>query len=502
MKIEYKELKGLPSLAWCAIMTKGEEVMNALVGSMVECREDGFVSGIWDGEFEKQDFHTATYGCLTGCKSTEWGGVFITPTHMQEYLFAVKKDDKLYVSNSMPFVLLESGERLDADYYDYEYDLNSTMLGYERCHRSTPLRGGNKLMIFRGCRVSVDKNLNIKEERQNHRFPMGNFAEYKASVLGVLDRMVKNAQSPARKHQYSLITTISRGYDACASSVLAHEVGCDTSLSFVAPAKYLKDDGRKIAKVIGYKNILTGDADEFMLNDDFLEAEDSCSGVPGGNVSDYCFEKYTQGKVLFGGQRGDSMWERLHVNVNNNLDYTAGNTLAQTGVTIEPHLRNNTIAVDVPLIGCNQWTDMARISNSEEMKPWVVREHYDRPIARRLVEEAGVGREEFGRAKMGAGITLHYETMKTISRKMSKKSYADFIRFCNGLNRNRWKEFCNDIRYYSSEYPDYMNFVFNKLHLKLRIHKKTGWKSSPTTQLLILWATETMIKKYQIYTQQ
>ena len=75
MKIEYKELKGLPSLAWCAIMTKGEEVMNALVGRMVECREDGFVSGIWDGAFEKQDFHIATYGCLTGCKSTEWGGV-------------------------------------------------------------------------------------------------------------------------------------------------------------------------------------------------------------------------------------------------------------------------------------------------------------------------------------------------------------------------------------------------------------------------------------------
>lgn len=81
MKIEYKELKGLPSLAWCAIMTKGEEVMKALVGNMVECREDGFVSGIWDGEFEKQEFIKAAYSCSTGCKSTEWGGVFVPYTH-------------------------------------------------------------------------------------------------------------------------------------------------------------------------------------------------------------------------------------------------------------------------------------------------------------------------------------------------------------------------------------------------------------------------------------
>lgn len=42
MKIEYKELKGLPALSWCAILAKGEDVMKALVGRMVECREDGF----------------------------------------------------------------------------------------------------------------------------------------------------------------------------------------------------------------------------------------------------------------------------------------------------------------------------------------------------------------------------------------------------------------------------------------------------------------------------
>lgn len=382
---------------------------------MVECREEGFVAGVWDADFEEFSFEKATYSNCTGCKvltSNSGGVIFNTPTHMQEYLFGVRKGDKLYVSNSMPFVLAESGEQLNPDYYDYEYDLNSTMLGYEHCRRSTPLLGGNKLLIYRGCRIVVDADLNITEERQNHKFPMGNFSEYKASVLGVMQRMVANAQSPKRKHQYGMASTISRGYDACAASVFAHEVGCNTSLSFVSPDKYLKDDGREIAKTIGYTNLLTGDADAYKQNEDFWEAEISCVGDAGGEISTLCFDRYTEGKLMFGGARGDSMWERLHSNVNDELDFSVGNTLAQTSVIMEPHLRNNTISIEVPLIGCNQWTDIARISNSEEMKPWSVRDRYDRPIARRIVEEAGVGREEFGRAKMGAGITMHYETKK------------------------------------------------------------------------------------------
>lgn len=68
MTIKYNEKNFLPSLAWCAVLTKGVKIMNALVGKMVECREDGFVAGVWDGAFEEQGFHTATYSCSTGCK--------------------------------------------------------------------------------------------------------------------------------------------------------------------------------------------------------------------------------------------------------------------------------------------------------------------------------------------------------------------------------------------------------------------------------------------------
>ncbi len=41
------------------------------------------------------------------------------------------------------------------------------------------------------------------------------------------------------------------------------------------------------------------------------------------------------------------------------------------------------------------------ITRSEEMGPWTLGVSYDRPIARRLAEEAGVSRALFGQRKMG-----------------------------------------------------------------------------------------------------
>jgi hypothetical protein len=55
------------------------------------------------------------------------------------------------------------------------------------------------------------------------------------------------------------------------------------------------------------------------------------------------------------------------------------------------------------------------------MHPWKLGNgYYDRPIARRIAEEAGVPREFFGQRKRGAGLML---------RRLSSESEADFERF-------------------------------------------------------------------------
>jgi hypothetical protein len=55
-----------------------------------------------------------------------------------------------------------------------------------------------------------------------------------------------------------------------------------------------------------------------------------------------------------------------------------------------------------PYIGALHGPAIYRITHSDEMRPWKLGTgYYDRPIARRIAEEAGVPRENFGQSKFG-----------------------------------------------------------------------------------------------------
>jgi hypothetical protein len=62
-------------------------------------------------------------------------------------------------------------------------------------------------------------------------------------------------------------------------------------------------------------------------------------------------------------------------------------------------LKSGFIHVPVPFIMATQTTAIDRITGSTEMKPWVLGTTYDRPIPRRIAEQAGVDRKSFGQYK-------------------------------------------------------------------------------------------------------
>jgi len=60
------------------------------------------------------------------------------------------------------------------------------------------------------------------------------------------------------------------------------------------------------------------------------------------------------------------------------------------------------IQLPFPYLGARRMSDILRITESSEMDPWRLDNLYDRPISRRIAEEAGVPREIFGQSKMGS----------------------------------------------------------------------------------------------------
>ena len=75
----------------------------------------------------------------------------------------------------------------------------------------------------------------------------------------------------------------------------------------------------------------------------------------------------------------------------------------------EWRLRTGFIHVPLPCVGAEHYPDTQRISRSLEIRPWVLRRRYDKPIPRRILEAAGVPRRTFGEVKRAASATIHVD---------------------------------------------------------------------------------------------
>ncbi|MGH6950867.1 MAG: hypothetical protein ACREH4_08345, partial [Vitreimonas sp.] len=97
--------------------------------------------------------------------------------------------------------------------------------------------------------------------------------------------------------------------------------------------------------------------------------------------------------LLFTGHKGDTMWD---------IDgRPVGSwSLDPGGATMQSfRLRTDFVHFPPAFFGRARHKKVIEISRSEEMKPWSVGANYDRPIPRRIVEEAGVPRDWFGMKK-------------------------------------------------------------------------------------------------------
>lgn len=196
----------------------------------------------------------------------------ITPVHLQETVFSIKVNDKLYLSNSLTFILEASGSELLTTYKQYVADMGSILYGLksDKLVKHSPLAAGRELRYLRCCIATIDKKLNIKESIRKSGLTFNNFEDYKQKIQKILADIKTNATDIHRKHPYRMISTISRGYDAPSACVFAASVGCNEVFTFCDKPD---DDGSKIAEILGYKKIYRVDSKQYIKNNKYLEAE-------------------------------------------------------------------------------------------------------------------------------------------------------------------------------------------------------------------------------------
>ncbi len=75
MKFEYELNSCIPRGAWCAMISRGCDVVRVITGKSVCKTENWFVFGVWDGEFSSGRFDRAQFACCSGANvnNCKWG---------------------------------------------------------------------------------------------------------------------------------------------------------------------------------------------------------------------------------------------------------------------------------------------------------------------------------------------------------------------------------------------------------------------------------------------
>jgi hypothetical protein len=416
MKLAFKKIDTLPRMAWCARVDKLHHTIRILHGSYVEVSNEFFCEGAWSGNFISGDFESNLL-MGSGGKVTDRGPLISTPNHTMERIYALKNEHAMFISNSCAFVFAQSHDEPDPHYLLYASKIASIIYGLQKYARALPTRNGNHIQMFCHCNLYVGVDHQLIESPKTPVREFVDFADYKSFLEEKIRAIVINANDANRRVHYRPIATISSGYDSPASAVLAQKVGCDEALTFEHARPHrtadLDDSGAKIAKRLGMK-VKVYDRFDYLNRTGFPEAE--------GGISEFlCFADALDRRLLFTGFN-DAVWDPFNKTVSPFIQRkdTSGNSLA------ELRLRVGFVHLPVPYVGCTSHPSIHRISTAKAMQPWSVGTKYDKPIPRRLVEEAGVERGMFGLEKKAVAIVPEAEGFE---KAMTKASFTDFSRF-------------------------------------------------------------------------
>jgi hypothetical protein len=442
MSFAFVEEPRLPPLAWTARLVQKDPVVVVRHGSAVETRRSLFFEGAWDGEFSAGRFADALTFSGSGATLTDVGVLFSSSTHTLDRLHFIRVADSLIVSNSLAFLFQEAEDSADPAYWYYDADLISIVEGLNRHRATIPTARGNTIHLYYHCNVHVGSQLDTAKLSKRTPQPFRSYGDYVSFLRSSLAAVQRNATSRQRKVRYTPLATISSGYDSPACAALAREVGCSEAVTFTtcrAEFWATDDTGKAVACRLGLR-VKEFDRLAYLRRHDFPEAEFLAWGTGGEDVVMVALEDVLPARLLYTGFHGDKVWARENAHVGHDIERgdPSGSSLA------EFRLRVGFIHLPVPFMGCIQHASIHEISNSSEMLQWSIGGDYDRPIPRRLVEDAGVPRHLFGQHKKATTQPLLRRSDK-LDMLMTPESHREFL--CLLSSTPRWRLAWNTVRF-------------------------------------------------------
>jgi hypothetical protein len=433
MRLRFERGELLPRLAWCARLRRGDDEVRVRHGPWVETDAARFVAGAWDGAYGASEPDAAITQVGSSGRATPDAVLFASSTSLHSRLFSARAGEHLFVSNSHVFALVESGDELDPLRPFYLDDLLLQLrAGIRRERRALATRRGS-LLAYECCVLRVSADLQVAVCERAAPAPPESFGDYRRALDAAIAGVLANAAAPERRRAYAPVASISRGYDSAAVAALAREHGCRRAITLQRASPRAADGGAAVAQALGLR-VEVRDLDAWRGRAPLPEAE-FCACPPGSSIPLSAFEEELGAALLLGGQFGDTAFSLSPARERPDLRYTG--LLGLAGWSANEFLLR-VGAIDFPplFFAWQHSRAIQRISASQEMSGSVLGGGYDRPIARRIAEEAGVPRGEFGRQKVAGGHQrLHRASRLTPA---SRHDYLEFYRRLELPRTVRW----------------------------------------------------------------
>jgi hypothetical protein len=425
MKFRYHPIDTLPALAWCARIDRGSDTVSAFHGKLVETRPLGFVEGAWNAPFESFNFLSATVLCGTGAVLDGCRVLFTSGTGKASPLYSIEEAESIFLSNSVYFAMGAAGEAPDDIYPFYPYDLIRIFREGMYCRSGDlRLRSGIPLQVHFATIISIDRERAVRFEDHELCAPFADYRAYHALLLEEMKRVFQNADDPARRRRYRPLAAISTGYDSSATAALASLAGCEEAVTFIDSQREdpREDSGAANARCLGMR-CTEYDRWHYLKLGGRAEAEFAFVGLS-TTTPLAAMEDQLEGTILVTAAAGDTVWGPERSACFNNLSQSWARHVC--GLSQEEfRLRVGYLSFEPTYIGARHNELIHRIIESDEMRPWSVGGSYDRTIPRRIAEEAGLPRNQFGMRKIASGHS-HANKPRYFSRK-ALMDYRDFV---------------------------------------------------------------------------
>jgi hypothetical protein len=402
----------LPALSWCARARPGMPI-TVRHGAGVETRRDGFVEGAWNGPFDAFDFDTATTFTGTGGRLRSDVLVFAAPSHPLERLFALQCRDATFVSNSLAFLLTEAGESLDLSYPNYFFDLvRQVRRGIAPPPTRLRTASDARIELYPCCNLMLRPDLSLRRVDKPLDPPPADYAEYHQLLLSTTRSVADNARSPERKSAYRLVAACSRGYDSTACAALASLAGCREGVTFARSARrtgralfgmterFADDSGAEALTALGMR-VTTYERMDLNQVPGHPRAEFFLNPATATDVAARVMEEQLALSLFVSGRHGERYWGLTRRSRRKNFR-EIDDVILSGHAFGEFRLRVGFFHFPIAYVGARHGPAIFRITHSPEMRPWKLGTgYYDRPIPRRIAEDAGVPRHCFGHEKRG-----------------------------------------------------------------------------------------------------